>query len=160
MAEAFVPFCEMLWRGWLQGTLDLPSFVRSTFDLEAAPEPYLAFGAGAEPLLALTTNPGATMDHQRRAAVQAGESPLNATGDYASAACALGAFYESNLTGAARRRIGALRTLSSRVGLQGVLQVEVCPFHSSALAHKDVLMQESTHLSAPRCRAIFRPGRP
>ena len=141
MAEAFIPFCETLWRDWLGGTLDVPPLVRTAFDLDAAPEPYIPFCAGAGPLVVLTTNPGATMDRQRRAAVQAGDGPLNATMDYATAARELGRFYEADLTGPARRRIAGLTELSSWVGYEGVLQVEACPFHSPFLRRKGALLQ-------------------
>jgi len=46
----------------------------------------MSFRAGASPLIALTTNPGTTMDHQRRASVQIGAGPINATMSYAAAA--------------------------------------------------------------------------
>lgn len=61
---------EALWSDWLAGTLDVPPFVRVAFDLDAAPEPYLSLGVGAEPLVALTTNPGEVMPHQRRGACE------------------------------------------------------------------------------------------
>lgn len=141
MAEAFIPFCEDLWSSWLAGRLDLPPFAHTAFDLDAAPEPYISFRAGAESLVALTTNPGATMPHQRRAEVQAGGGPLNPTLDYATAARALGAFYEVQLTSAARRRVAGLRALASLAGFDGVLQVEACPFHSPSLGRKPALLQ-------------------
>jgi hypothetical protein len=138
MAEAFISFCEALWRGWLANTLNVPQFIHDApFDLDAAPEPYVSFNAGPNPLVALLTNPGYTMDHQRRAAVQVGGGPLSTTVDYSAAARALGPFYERELKGtAAGRRIAALRVLSSWVGYEGVLQVEACPFHSRSLPSK------------------------
>jgi len=142
MDEDFLLFCEELWGSWLKGSLDLPRFAHTAFDLNAAPEPYISFGAGAKPLVALTTNPGATMPHQRRAKVQAGRGPLSAADKYAIAAGKLGPFYEEKLAGSpAGRRIAALRTLSSLLGYKGVLQVEACPFHSPSLPGKTALLQ-------------------
>jgi hypothetical protein len=142
MTEDFLVFCQKLWRRWLADTLEVPCFVRSTFDLDAAPEPYIYFGAGAKPLVALTTNPGRPMPFQRRAKVQAGTGPLSATNHYATAARKLGPFYEEKLANRpAGRRIAALRTLSYLVGYKGVLQVEACPFHSRSLPRKGTLRQ-------------------
>jgi hypothetical protein len=91
-------------------------------------------------LVALTTNPGATMSHQRRAAVLDGTGPVDRSMTYQVAARELGAFYEANLMGAALRRIAALKTLSALLGLDGVLQVEACPFHSPSLPKKTALL--------------------
>lgn len=141
ISDKFALFCESLWREWLDGTLDTPEFVRTTFNLDAAPEPYISFDAGEEPLVALTTNPGATMPHQRRDAVQAGHGPLSTTIDYATAAKALRDFYKRNLAGTAQNRITALQLLSTLVARDGVLQVEACPFRSRYLPKKDALLQ-------------------
>ena len=141
MPESFMAFCESLWRDWLAGTLEISPFVRATFDLDAAPEPYLCFSAGARPLVALTTNPGATMRHQRRAAVQMDGGPLSTSATYSIAARALGDFYERHLTGPAWRRIARLRSLSALMDADGVLQVEACPFHSAFLPNKDGLLR-------------------
>ncbi len=81
------------------------------------------------------------MPHQRRTAVNAGVGPLGPGMTYAAAAQRLGAFYEEELDGAARRRIAALATLSRLAGYDGVLQVEVCPFHSPNLPNKDALIK-------------------
>ena len=80
MSERFFAFSEDLWRSWLPDTLDAPTFVRPTFDLEAAPEPYVAYGVGRRPLVALLTNPGYTMPHQLRSAVEAGDGPQRSRG--------------------------------------------------------------------------------
>jgi hypothetical protein len=129
MAEDYIGFCERLWRDWVQHQVTVPR----VFDRNAAPEPYLCFGVGAEPLVALTTNPGATMPHQRRRRVQAGDGPLCEKDEYAEAARKLGDFYETYLTGHARHRIAKLRMLSTCIGYKGVLQVELFPFHSRSL---------------------------
>ena len=153
MAEDYyIAFCENLWRGWLGRDLLPPPpapppaashFVDRVFDLNAAPEPYLSFGVGAEPpLVALTTNPGATMCHQCREAVRAGNGPLRKDDDFAKAAPKLGRFYETHLTGTARNRIAKLGKLSSLLGYKRVLQVEACPFHSPSLPNKRALLQE------------------
>ena len=141
MQESFTAFCESLWRDWLAGTLETSPFVKAAFDLDAAPEPYISFSAGTRPLVALTTNPGATMPHQRRAAVRIDGGPLSTSAKYATAAKALGDFYEQRLTGPARRRIARLRSLSALMGTDGVVQVEVCPFHSPSLPKKDGLLR-------------------
>lgn len=143
MPEDFISFCETLWQDWLAGRLETSPFVSQAFDLDAAPEPYLSFGSGQKPLVLLTTNPGATMPHQRRTAVQAGRGPLSPVIDYAAAAKALGAFYDQRLARrAAGRRIAAMRALSALIGAEGVVQVEACPFHSRSLPDKLGLLQE------------------
>jgi hypothetical protein len=143
MPEGFISFCESLWQDWLTGRLETSPFVKQTFDLDAAPEPYISFESGQNPLVALTTNPGKTMPHQRRRSVQAGRGPLSPAIDYEAAAEALGAFYERRLAGRpAGRRIAAIRALSALAGAEGVVQVEVCPFHSRALPNKLGLLQE------------------
>lgn len=136
MAEAFIAYCETLWLDWLAGRIDSSSFSSTGFDLEAAPEPYLPFGVGSRPLVALTTNPGATMAHQRLDSIRAGKGPLRSSTSYAAAAAALATFYQQNLTGAAAHRIRALRVLSSLSGYDGVLQVEAIPFHSPTMPKK------------------------
>jgi hypothetical protein len=148
MAEDYFSFCEKLWRGWRDHNLSVPPlsasrFVRKTFDLNAAPEPYIDFSAGAKPLVALTTNPGATMSHQRRAAVRPDSDQLCEKDNYTEAARKLGEFYQRKLAGRpAGHRIAKLRMLSCCSGYEGVLQVEACPFHSPSLRNKSALLQE------------------
>ena len=136
MAQDFVELCETLWRDWLAGVLKVSPFVDATFDTEAAPEPYISFHAGERSLVALTTNPGATMAHQLRRTVQRGNGPLNSSIDFATAARILGPFYEQELPSKnpARHRIAKLSNLAHLVGADGVLQVEACPFHSPLLS--------------------------
>lgn len=154
MPDTFIPYCESLWQAWLQGQIAVSPLSASAFDLDAAPEPYMSFRAGASPLIALTTNPGTTMDHQRRASVQIGAGPINATMSYAAAASALGAFYEdkNNLKGPANRRIAALQSLAGLLGRDGVLQVETCPFHSKAFPGKAAFL---TSLESDRMLAEY-----
>ena len=138
MSDDYIAFCEeKLWCAWKQHTLSMPS----RFDLEAAPEPYLYFGTSSNKLVALTTNPGGTMRHQRHAAVRSGRGPLRDKDTYAEAALKLGCFYEKILEGRpAGHRIANLRKLSSLLGYGGVMQVELIPFHSAALPRKDALL--------------------
>ena len=163
LQETFPEFCDALWQAWLNETIDASPFVRDHFDLDAAPEPFLLFGTGAAPLVALTTNPGeATMREQHRKAVRAGASPLRPTLDYTEAARALGDFYAEQLTGPARRRIDNLRCLAQWAGYDGVLQVEACPFHSRSLPKTAALRREIEADSllgryAEHVRAFLRP---
>lgn len=143
----FVSLCETLWQDWLADRLDVSPFVRRTFDLDAVPEPYVIFGSGQKPLFQLLTNPGYTMGHQRRVAVQTGSSdplrPLRPAIDYKTAAEALGRFYEKELAReAAGHRIARIKKLSALLGTEGVVQVDVCPFHSPSLPGKARLMHE------------------
>lgn len=136
-------FCECLWQDWLADRLETSPFVRQAFDLDAAPEPYIVFGDGQKPLVLVTTNPGGTMPHQRRASVQYGSGPLTPAIPYTAAAKALGAFYEQQLVHCpAGRRIAAMQNLSALVGTGGFVQVEVCPFHSPSLPNKVGLLRE------------------
>jgi len=135
MAEDFVQLCETLWQEWLAESLTVSPFVEATFDMNAAPEPYVSFNAGRRPLIALTTNPGQTMPHQLRSHVQQGNGLLNRRMDYAEAARVLGPFYKQELSprNPAKHRITRLLHLSSLLGTDGVLQIDACPFHSSFL---------------------------
>ncbi len=143
MADDYIAFCERcLWKPWkAQGHLEAPR----PFNRYAMPEPYLYFHAGKKPLVAFTTNPGATMCHQRRAAVKAGNGPVREADRYDDAAWKLGCFYWRKLAGrAAGRRIDSLLKLSYRLHCDGVLQVELFPFHSQSLPKKtkNVLLHE------------------
>jgi hypothetical protein len=149
MPEDFISFCESLWQDWLADRLDISPFVRRTFDLDAAPEPYVIFESGQKPLYELLTNPGYTMGHQRRATVQDGCGPLNPAMRYSEAAERLGPFYEEKLAHEpAGHRIRAIKSLAALVGTEGVVQLDVCPFHSSSLPSKgkEWLMRESRTL--------------
>jgi hypothetical protein len=85
MVYDLIAFSEVLWRDWLEHRLSASPFIPQTFDLDAAPEPYIRFGAGNRPLVVLTTNPGYTMPHQRWEYVQRAHGPLRPSMDYASA---------------------------------------------------------------------------
>lgn len=141
ITEAYFAFCESeLWRPWIAQRLIVPL----SFDADAAPEPYVSFSSGTTPLVALTTNPGATMPHQTRAAVQIGDGPLSEADEFVEAARKLGRFYEQELAGRpAGRRISGLRNLSCLLGNDGVLQVEACPFHSASLPGKNAFLREA-----------------
>jgi hypothetical protein len=136
-------FCEELWRSWLNETLELSPLLRAEFDVDSAPEPWLTFDGGAVPLVALTTNPGTTMTHQRREAIRSGQSFINGSSGYQIAAEALARFYSMELHGPARTRIDSLVRLSALAGYKGLLQVECCPFHSARLPNKRGLIRES-----------------
>jgi hypothetical protein len=139
----FLSFCESLWQDWLGGKLEASQFVRRTFDLDAAPEPYVILEPGQKPLVQLLTNPGYTMPHQGRAAVESGSGPLSPVVTYAEVSERLGPFYEKELAHEpAGRRIAAIKKLSALIGTEGVVQVDVCPFHSSSLPHKAELLHE------------------
>jgi hypothetical protein len=142
MAEDYIAFCEELWRDWLDDRV-AASLLPRVFRLDAAPEPYVSFSAGAKPLVALTTNPGRTMPHQYRASVQAGTDVLCKKDKYAESAPKLGRCYIEKLARRpAGRRIEKLRKLSSVLGYDGLLEVEACPFHSTSLPGKNALLQE------------------
>ncbi len=145
MAEAYITFCEKLWRGWwLDHRLRVPPFTASDFVCKVlkpfkhndAPEPYISFGVGAEPLVVLLTNPGKAMSGR----------PLGKNHKYAKAARKLGFFYQRELAGRpAGDRIAKLQMLSCCLGYEGVLQVEACPFHSRSLPinRKNALLREA-----------------
>jgi len=115
--------------------------------LDAAPEPWLRLFPGERPLVALTTNPGKTLDKalQRRSDIVSGLSTVGPDDSYAEAAVKFAAYYTQTLTGPARVRIKALVRLSQLAGSDGVLGVECCPFHSPSTHHKDVLVRESAN---------------
>lgn len=115
--------------------------VRSRFDLGAAPEPYLPFNPGSNPLVVVTTNPGATMPHQRRDHILAGQSVATPSMSYAEAAEAFSRLYVEQLTNAAGRRVHTQRALALAAGFTGVLQVECCPLHSPQLPGKSTFVQ-------------------
>jgi hypothetical protein len=131
--EDYLTFCnESLWQPWRAGE-ELP--VPPPFDRDAMPEPYILFKDGDKPLnnplVVLTTNPGATMCHQRRAAVKFGYGPLSKCDEYNDeGARKLGDFYKECLKGKARERIDKIQTLRRELRCDGVMQVEACPFHS------------------------------
>lgn len=83
------------------------------------------------------------MPHQRRAFVENGSGPLNPAMPYMAASKALGAFYERQLVHfPAGRRIAAMHKLCALVGIDGFVQVELCPFHSRSLPNKVGLLRE------------------
>ena len=75
-----------------------------------------------------------------------GDGPLNTSLNFATAARLLGSFYEQALPSKspARHRIDKLSHLSRLLGVDGVLQVEVCPCSSSLLSmsKKRALLRE------------------
>lgn len=146
MLTSFETFTEQLWRSWQDGTLSLSAALAQRFDLEAAPEPYLQLEAGDHPLIALTTNPGGTLPFQRRPVVLSNAEVLRANMTYREAAGVLGQHYRQLLQRKpAGRRITSLLHLATLLAAKGVVQVEVCPFHSVSLPKKDRLISELNH---------------
>jgi hypothetical protein len=139
--NCYFRLCEQMWQQWLAGEPTATEAVRRSFDLDAAPEPYLPFQPGDIPLVVLTTNPGATMPHQRREQIMENRSVLTPQMPYAEAAEVLSRFYCDHLSGQAARRIAAQRELARKSGYSGVLQVECCPWHSAALSGKTAFMK-------------------
>lgn len=140
--NAFLTRSESLWRDWLDGRVPpLAPPVASLFDLDAMPEPWLDLEAGAKPLVVLTTNPGGTMDHQRRSSILRGDGPAQADMSYARAAQVLAAHYRDVLAGtSAGRRIRSLLAVAHEAGYDGVLQAECIPWHSADLPNKARLL--------------------
>jgi hypothetical protein len=137
----FFSLCERWWQSWLAEMPGASEGVRSRFDLNAAPEPYLPFEPGAGPLVVLTTNPGATMPHQHREQIMRGQSVVTPSMSYAEAADALSRFYVEHLSGAAAQRIAGQRAVATEAGYTGVLQVESCPWHSPKLPDKTTFIK-------------------
>lgn len=149
--NTYESFCDDLWRDWLAGRLLPSAFTGAKFDRESAPEPWLEFGTCVRPLVALTTNPGGSMEHQHRDVVLRGTSVIKPADTYRAATATLAHFYETTpkLVGsAARQRISAFSRLAELTGYDGVLQIETCPFHSACLPKKDSLlhMLETNHV--------------
>lgn len=146
MAHAFLSYCDQLWKNWLRGEQVASSFLMSKFDLNAAPEPYISFDCGANPLIVLTTNPGTTLPFQLRDAVLSGSGPINQDMEYSEASRALGRHYRVILKDLrigldAARRIDSFLMLSKWLGTDGVLQIETCPFHSARFPGKSAALR-------------------
>ncbi len=140
--DRYFDFCEQLWTDWLARPLEVPELVREEFDTDAAVEPYIRYGKGARPLVVLLTNPGKTMPHQKRVAVEAGDGPVKMGCSYADVAQELGKHYltDPKLGKAARRRNESLLALAASLGYDGFIAVECCPFHSKSLPKKNKLL--------------------
>jgi len=140
-------FCDELWRDWLADRLSPSAFVGGEFDEQSAPEPWLEFRDGPYPLVAVTTNPGGSLEHQRRDRIVNGVGPIKPTQSYQEATDGLGLYYETNLTkrSAARQRINAFVRLAGSAGYEGLVQVEACPFHSADLPDKPALVRAVEH---------------
>ncbi|GEM_PF-4054215 len=137
-------FCDRLWFDWLADRLPNSAFYGGRFDARSAPEPWLEFRAGSNPLVAVTTNPGGSMDHQSHTAVVGGTSSIiKPSHTYREATEGLGHFYETSLRkgSLALHRITAFLRLAECAGYEGLLQVEACPFHSANLPNKQKLVQ-------------------
>lgn len=139
--QAYMSLSDEWWRAWLSGERWGSPEVQRRFDLEAAPEPYLSFAAGDGPLVVLTTNPGATMPHQRWTSIASGASAASSEMPYATVAEVLADYYCTHLDGPAARRITGQLQLAQAAGFEGVLQVECCPWHSPRLPDKSRFLQ-------------------
>lgn len=143
--NSYKGFCENLWRQWLDGSLELSPFIQATFQVGYAPEPYLCFDDGSNPLIVLTTNPGAGLDGiQDLNSILSGNSIVQPSNPYSQAAIKFAGYYAEHLPGQARRRIEGLRQLAQLSGCSGVVQIECCPFHSKSLPNKEELVRWST----------------
>jgi len=89
----------------------------------------------------LTTNPGKGMDVQSLREIQRSRSIIDPSSSYDEIANRLGEYYRETLSGAAKRRIEGMLGLAQRSGFDGVVQIEVCPFHSRSLPKKDELVR-------------------
>lgn len=133
----YYAYVEQLWCEWLDGRLADCDELRDRFQLDYAPEPYINFDTGNEPLNVLLTNPGKGLAIQHRNRIRAGRSPIPADGSYASIAGELGNVYRRLLKRkAAGRRISAMLNVARRAGKDGVKQFESIPFHSAKLPGK------------------------
>lgn len=130
----FFEFCEDLVAAWHRSEISLSPEMGRLFQMDYIPEPYLAFGDQSEPLIFLTTNPGAGMPHQHRDARSPRES-------WSTASAQMAAWYQAHLTGAAARRIKSVLELAKSTGHSGVLQIECVPFHSADLPNKPQLLK-------------------
>jgi hypothetical protein len=137
IAQAYLDYCEALWKRWLNGRLSLPPDVAKRFQLEHAPEPYLRFGNGRKPLYVLLTNPGSGLPHQRRDTILAGQSCINRRMSYYEASLRLGDYYQEELPPkAARRKIEAMVAFRQLMNADCIVQFESIPFHSPSLPGK------------------------
>jgi len=136
----FFELCERLHAEWRERGIRLSSEWDAVFQIDHLPEPYLLFGDPSNPLVFLTTNPGAGQDYQHRDAILSINSGVGVRPDapYREFAVVLARFYgdRKNLSPAASARIAAMRALATRAGFSGVLQVESIPFHSRVLPGK------------------------
>lgn len=140
LEHAYWQFCEDLWRGWLDRSVELPQTIRDRFLIDHLPEPYLRFGDGTRPFCLLLTNPGFGMPHQERARIQAGQSCVSADCSYYENAARLAEFYLAHLpSGGASTRNTAIQSLRELLGCDHVLQFESLPFHSETLPGKHAL---------------------
>ena len=134
--EEYVQHCEGLYRRAIKGGIELEPRLRRLFQLDHISEPFVFFDDQESPLVFLTTNPGAGMEHQEIARLQSGESPVSGAKSYRELAGKMSKFYEERLTGAAARRVHGVRRLARAAGYSGVFQIESVPFHSRVLPGK------------------------
>lgn len=137
MGERFLTYCDDVWSQWLAGELDFGSFACVPFETGVAPEPYVRYRAGDDPLVVLLTNPGGPMKIQERGFIKSDlAQPVNSKMSWAEASVAFGKHYRDKLPGTAGNRIGGMIEIANGLGREGVLQVDACPVHSSRLPMK------------------------
>ena len=137
MRERFLMYCEEVWSQWLAGELDFGSFVAAPFETTVAPEPYVRYKSGDDPLVVLLTNPGGPMKFQQLGYIKRDSArPVNSKMSWAEASVALGKHYRDELPGTAGNRIDGMIKIAKGLGREGVLQVDACPVHSTRLPMK------------------------
>ncbi len=146
--QAYFHYCEEMWSNWIQSKIDYPPSLRTQFQLEYCPEPYLEFFNNSSPRLHfLTTNPGAGMPHQNLRCILEGRSKVEQKDSYSHNAKRLADFYDTTLKGNAGVRVQAMKRLS---GSQGFTQLECIPFHSKNLRNKPAVLRLCTENEALR----------
>lgn len=155
MNRDYAELCERMWQRWLAGEIEPSTEVQRHFDVDAVPEPYLIFGDTSDPLVVVTTNPGATMEHQRRDTILHGDSPVTPRMRYSDVAREMARWYQDHLSGAAATRIRAQIDLATACGFTGVVQVECLPWHSDRLPKPRALqVMHSDEESSAYVRAL------
>ena len=136
-------FCEeCIWDRWRADDFPYSRFIKSKFNTKFLIEPYISFNVGEEPLCFLLTNPGGGLDFQLKENMRSASSPVSLAESYFTNSVSLGTHYSESLTGAARRRLDGMQSLSKKCRLDGVLQLETIPFHSKSLPSKNSLVGE------------------
>lgn len=141
MNSNFIEYCESIWRTWENKTIALSTYIRSEFQTEYLPEPYLKFNAGNNPLYIFTTNPGKGISVQHRDNINTHASVISSKMPYEDIASEMGDYYLKHLKGTAKTRISSIIELAHQAGYDGIVQIEACPFHSENLSKKNELLR-------------------
>jgi hypothetical protein len=110
------------------------------FLMDHLPEPYLQFETANNPLYVLTTNPGKGREFQNRESIRSKSSFISCGDQYIEIAFKLGEYYRNKLEGKPLNRIEGFLYLAKKIGNDGVVQLESCPFHSAKLPNKTELI--------------------